>query len=260
MTTSTGDDVLHQVSGKITEVQELMQKLYDGVDQLLSWVPEAFVHLIEPIKKGMEEVGKLHRQMFDELMRIWDRRGSPSLLREKSQQWSDLVSGKLGAVAGDLKLDRHRSAIEWEGRAAEAYKALVPGQVDAVNGVKGAADKMVVALDALANAVEMFWVSVIMAVVTFLVGLGAAIAGVAGVVTAPPGIVVFFSFATVAVGLITAAVGAFYATVQPINTQTKSVQKTIDELGGKWSTADNGVDLSDGSVSDGDRSNWEVRR
>ncbi|MCA1189405.1 MULTISPECIES: WXG100 family type VII secretion target [unclassified Saccharopolyspora] len=259
MTTATGDDVIHMVSGKLTEVQEMMQKLYDGVNQLLSWVPEAFMHLIEPIKKGMEEIVKLHKQMFDQIMQTVERAGSPGLLRAASQQWADLVAEKLGTVAGDLKLDKHRTNIEWEGRAAEAYKALVPGQADAVNGTKSAADKMVTALDTLANAVEMFWISIGIAVVTFLGGLATAIAGCIGVVTAPPGLAFGVSVGVAAIGLATAAFSAFIGAIQPINSQMKSAQKTIDELGGKWATPENGVDLSDGSSSDGDESNWEAR-
>ncbi len=145
-----------------------------------------------------------------------------------------------------------------EGRAAEAYKALVPGQINAVNGVKGAADKMVLTLDSLANAIEMFWVSIGIAVVTLAVGLTAALAGICGVVTAPPAIVALTSVAVVVVGLITAAVSALISTIQPINSQAKAVQKTVDELGDTWSKPTNGVDLGDGTVRDGDESNWEA--
>lgn len=259
MTAATGDDVIHMVSGKLTESQEMVQKLYDGVDQLLSWVPEAFMHLIEPIKKTVEEFGKLHVKIFEEIGEFLTKRGEIDLLRTVSEQWSDRVAAPLKDVSGALNLDKHRSNIEWEGRAAEAYKALVPAQAGAVTSLQGAADKMVTALDSLANAIEMFWVAVGVAVVTFVVGLVAAIAGLAGIVTAPAAIAGACGVVSVVLGLIGAAVTAFYATVQPINSQIKIIRSVTDGLGGKWATPDNGVDLSDGSASDGDRSNWEVR-
>ncbi|MGW0890613.1 hypothetical protein [Saccharopolyspora sp. NPDC002578] len=259
MTAAAGDDVIHMVSGKLTEVQEMVQKLYDGVNQVLSWVPEAFLRLIEPIKKGMEEFGKIHLKIFEEINEFVQKPGQVDLLREISKQWSDQVSASLKDVAGAINLDKHRSNIEWEGRAAEAYKALVPGQSGAVTSIQGAADKMVTALDSLANAIEMFWVAVWVAVVTFAVGLVGAIAGLAGIVTAPAAVVGIAGVASVVVGLIGAAVTAFYATVQPINSQVQIISSAIDGLGEQWTKPNNGVDLGDGSASDGDGSNWEVR-
>ena len=260
MTAAATDAIIEKANEKITEANDLVNKLYDGVNKLLSWVPDIFAHLIEPIKKAMEEFGKLHERIFKEITQFLTDRGSPSRLREVAGQWTSKIAKQLGTVAGDLKLDKHRSNIEWEGRAAEAYKALVPGQVDAVNGVKGAADKMVLTLEALANAIEMFWVSVAIAITTFVVGLFAAIAGIAGVVTAPPAIVALSSVAVVVVGLITAAITAIVSTIQPINSQARSIKKTVDELGNKWAKPNNNVELDDGSVRDGDGSNWEARR
>lgn len=260
MTAAAADASIQKASEKINEASDLVQKLYDGVNQLLSWVPDAFAHLIEPIKKGMEEFGKFHAKIFDEIKQFLTERGSPSRLREVAEQWTSQVAKQLGTIAGDLKLDKHRSNIEWEGRAAEAYKALIPGQVGAVNGVKGATDKMVLALDSLANAIEMFWVSITIAFTSFVVGLFAALAGIAGVVTAPPAIVALSSVAVVVVGLITAAITALVSTIQPINSQAKSTKKNVDELGNKWAKPNNNVELDDGSVSDGDGSNWEARR
>lgn len=258
MTTAAADATIQKAAEKITEANDLVNKLYEGVNQLLSWVPEMYVPLIEPIKKGMEEFGKLHMKIFEEINQFLTERGSPSRLREVAGQWTAQAT-KLGAISGDLNLDKHRTNIEWEGRAAEAYKALVPGQVSAVNGVKGAADKVVLTLDALANAIEMFWVSIGIAVTTFAVGLFAALAGIVGVVTAPPAIVALTSVAVVVVGLITAATTAIVSTIQPINSQAKAVQKTVDELGDTWSKPSNGVELGDGTVRDGDDSNWEAR-
>ncbi|WP_243789911.1 hypothetical protein [Saccharopolyspora gloriosae] len=259
MTAAAGDDVIHMVSGKLTEAQEMVHKLYDGVNQLLSWVPEAFMHLIEPIKKGMEEFGKLQLKVFEEIYEFIENRGNIGLLREMSEQWSGQVSAPLKSIAGALNLDKHRSNIEWEGRAAEAYKALVPGQAGTVTGVQGVADKMATALDALANAVRMFWVSIAFAVVLFAVGLAGAIAGLAGIATALPAVAGLAGVITVVLGLIGSAVTAFITTVQPIKSQVKVLQGALDGLGETWSKPGNGVDLSDGSASDGDASNWESR-
>ena len=45
-----------------------------------------------------------------------------------------------------------------------------------------------------------------------------------------------------------------------VSSQAKSIQKTVDELGDKWAKPNSSVELDDGSISDGDGSNWEVRQ
>ncbi|MEB3367543.1 WXG100 family type VII secretion target [Saccharopolyspora mangrovi] len=257
--TAAADSTIQMATEKLTEARDLVNQLYDGVNQLLSWVPEMFVHLIDPIKKGIEEFGKFHMKIFEEIKQFVTQPGSPGALREVSERWTSQVAGKLGNIAGELGLDFHRTNIEWEGRAAEAYKALVPGQVKAVNGVKGAADSMVTTLGTLANAIESFWVSILIAITTFVGGIIAAIAGIAGVVTAPPAIVALTSVSVVVIGLITSAINALVSTIQPINLQAKSIAKTVDELGDKWRKPENNVEMGDGTVRDGDESNWEAR-
>lgn len=46
---------------------------------------------------------------------------------------------------------------------------------------------------------------------------------------------------------------------QPINSQIEVLRSAVDGIGDSWAKPDNGVDLSDGGVSDGDPPNWEAR-
>lgn len=176
--------------------------------------------------------------------------GNPAALREASEKWTSEVSKMLGTIAGELNLDNHQTKIEWEGRAAEAYKGLVPEQVEGVNGLESVSDHMVSALDELANTIVTFWVAIGVAVVTFVVGMVAAIAACVGVVTAPAGIAAAVGVAAVCLGLVTAAITALVAMIQSISSSAKSTKQQVDELGSTWEKSDAGVDY-------GDESNWE---
>lgn len=45
----------------------------------------------------------------------------------------------------------------------------------------------------------------------------------------------------------------------PINSQIEVLRSAVDGIGDSWAKPDNGVDLSDGGVSDRDPSNGEAR-
>lgn len=46
---------------------------------------------------------------------------------------------------------------------------------------------------------------------------------------------------------------------EPINSQIEVLRSAVDGIGDSWAKPDNGVDLSDGGVSDRDPSNGEAR-
>lgn len=246
----SGDSAIDKAVQKMQEAEGKVQELFDAVDKVLSWVPDMFAHLIEPIKKGCEELSKKIQEMWDKVTEFMGQRGSPSALREAREKWTSEVGKPIGKTAGDLNLDNHKTKIEWEGRAAEAYKGLVPKQVDGLNGLKSASDRMVLSLDSLANAIETFWVAVGIAIATFVIGIIAAIAACAGIVTIPAGVAVAMGVVGVVIGLIGAAITAILGAIQPINSAAAATKKEVDALGTTWGKSKSGVDL-------GEESNWD---
>ncbi|MEU6262124.1 hypothetical protein [Saccharopolyspora shandongensis] len=63
---------------------------------------------------------------------------------------------------------------------------------------------------------------------------------------------------SVAIGLITAAITAVNSYLDVIETEQTALTQKIRDVGSTWSRSDR--DLSDGSVSDGDGSDWRVNR
>lgn len=114
-------------------------------------------------------------------------------------------------------------------------------------------------LDSLANALTAFYVAVAAALATFIVGLIGAAAACATVARAPLGVGEIAGVVGVVVGLLTAASTAVVAFANSLATEQTSLTQKIHDVGSSWPSSVLG-DLSDGSVSDGDGSDWRVNQ
>lgn len=102
---------------------------------------------------------------------LFEQPGNSDRLREAGAQWAGDIGNILGDIAGDVSLDKLRTNIEWTGRAAEAYKATVPAQGEALNGLKDLALEMRTSLDGLAQSIDNFWLAMKIAFATFVVAV-----------------------------------------------------------------------------------------
>ncbi|MBB5152930.1 hypothetical protein [Saccharopolyspora phatthalungensis] len=162
------------------------------------------------------------------------------------------VANPIGDVAGDVALHKLDTNVEWTGRAAEAYKAIVPAQADALTGLKDLALQIRTSLNSLANALDAFKLALYVAITVFIVGVVGAIVGAGAAIGA------IVTGASVAIGLITTAITAVNSYMDVIETEQTALTQKIHDVGGTWSRSDR--DLSDGSISDGDGSDWRVNR
>ncbi|MGH3992324.1 MAG: hypothetical protein ACRDSN_07630, partial [Pseudonocardiaceae bacterium] len=179
-----------------------------------------FSHLIEPIVQGMEQLAQKMQEFWDRVNQLREQPGNSDRLRDVGAQWAEGIGNVLGDIAGTISLDRLRTNIEWTGSAAEAYRATVPAQGEALNGLKDL-------------AIEMR---------TSLAAVGAILTAVAA-----------------CVGLITMTISALDSHLDTIQNQQTTIQQGVRDVGGEWSRSNVGA-MSDASVTDGDGSDWRPQQ
>lgn len=159
-------------------------------------------------------------------------------------------------IAGGIALPKLRTYLEWDGKAAEAYKALVPAQAEGLAGIKGLAEQLRTSLTNLGNAIESFWTAVLIALGAFFVASVAAVVEAAGIVTLPAAIPTLLGAAGAAIALIATTVASTMSMIDTIGTEQTAIKQKIHDLGDKWTRSN--VDLGDATTRDGDASNWQV--
>lgn len=248
-----------EAEDKVQELDEKVRRFFEVVNDTISWVPWPASELIGPIEDGMEKLTQEMQKFWDEVNQIFEERGNADRLRQAGVAWADSIGNPLGDIAGNISLENHKTNIEWTGRAAEAYKALVPAQEESLSALKDIAIKMRTSLDDMAESIEDFWQAIVLALVSFIVGAVAAIASAFGVVTIPAGIAVLLGAVGVGLTFIFQAVQAIDSHMDVIRDQQTAVQQGLHDLGTKWEQS-NITAMSDASVADGDPSDWRPFR
>lgn len=251
------DTTVAEINSKVKEIEQKIQEFFNQVNDSLSWVPSALDWVIKAVEDAMKVFNEKLQKFWAEIRKFFEWMGNVPSLRAKADQWENKVAQPLGEVAGDIALNKLRAPIEWEGRAAEAYKGVVPAQADGLSGLKMLARQVQSSLDSLANALTAFYVALAVALATFIVGLVGAVAACSSVVGTPIGAAEIAGVVGVVLSLITAATAAVVAFANSLATEQTSLTQKIHDVGNTWPKSALG-DLSDGSVSDGDGSDWRV--
>ncbi|SFT47496.1 hypothetical protein SAMN04487904_102355 [Actinopolyspora lacussalsi subsp. righensis] len=251
------NDTAAQVNDKANEVDVKIKEFFDKANDILSWVPDAFSHLIDPVKKGLHDISQKMQEFWNDVKRfLITERGEPDALKGAGDQWMSQVGDPVHDTAGDIALPKLRTYLEWEGKASEAYKALVPAQAEGLKGIKGLAEQLRTSLTNLGNAIESFWTAVLIALGAFVVAIVAAIVEACGIVTLPAAIPTLLGAVGAAIGLIATAVSSTMSMVDTINAEQTAINQKIRDLGDEWTRSN--ADLSDATTNDGDASNWQV--
>lgn len=249
--------VAAQAEEKAKEVERKIREFFDKANETLSWVPGPLTHLIQPIIEGLQKIDQKLRELWDKLDRfLISEHGEPGTLKNAGEAWVSKIGNPTYDVAGDIALPKLRTNLEWDGRAAEAYKAIVPAQADGLKGIKSLAEQLRNSLTKLADAIENFWTSVLLALGAFIVSIGLAAIEAAGIITLPGAIPTILAGAGAALALITVAVTQTMSMVDTIEGEQTAITQKIHDLGNEWTQSS--VDLGDATESDGDPSNWQV--
>jgi len=259
MTAIPLDPLVQEAYEKLQEIQRKVDEFFDKVNSVLSWVPFFLSYLIEPIKAAIQALNAKLREFWDRANQLMEQPGSPSALKEAARRWSSDVAAPLAAIAGTIAPARMQTNVEWIGRAAEAYRVTLPGQVAGLTGAKGVADQMRSSLTNLAMSVENFWLAIGIAFATFIVGAVGAIIAAATIVGVPAAIAALATAVGVSIGLIAAAIMALKSHLNTIEREQAAITQRITDLGTQWAASDVGA-MSDASVADGDASDWRINR
>ncbi|MCE6999837.1 hypothetical protein LZG04_34240 [Saccharothrix sp. S26] len=242
----------HQQTRKIDEES---RRFFEQVNSVMSWVPAPLDYLVDPIVRNLALLDGRLREFQDRVNQLWDQRGDSDRLKQVGEQWVSQVGNALGDIAGTIGLDKLRTTIEWEGRAARAYQATVPPQAAGLNSIKDIAGQMRSSLNSLANSIDMFWIAMGLAFVGFAVAIAGAVVAAFTVVGIPAAIGVILTAAAAAFGLIAAAIMALESHINTIEVEQAAIRQKLRDLGSTW-TMPNTADMADASATDGDGSDW----
>lgn len=241
---------IQQADDKLRELEQKIQDFFNKVNDALSWVSGFLSDLIEPIKRGMEALRQKIKEFWDRVNQLIDQPRNPTRLHQVAEDWVNKVGNLIGDISGRIGLDKLQTNLDWQGRAAEAYKATVPAQVSGLNAVKDLANQLRSSLDNLGNGIEAFWTAMVAAVVVFLVGTVAAIVGACTVVGIPAAIAAIVTAAGVSIGLVTTAILSLQSLTNTISTEQNTIAQKVHDLGDQWAMSNTGAMQ--------DKSDWHV--
>lgn len=244
-----------QVEQKQRDAEQNVKEFFDQVDRLLSWVPPPLEHMIAPIVQGVRLLSEKVAELWDHVGHLIEQWGDPDRLKQVGEQWVAQVGNVLGDIAGTVGIDKLRTTVEWEGRAARAYHSAVPPQAAGLNAVKDIANQLRTSLTALANAIESFQLLMWFAWGSFAVGAVGALMAASTVVGTPVGIAALSGACGAAIALISTAVLAMQAQVNTIETEQTAIVQKVHDLGSDWAMPDTST-MRDASATDGDGADW----
>ncbi|MFD4643237.1 hypothetical protein ACFWN2_38430 [Lentzea sp. NPDC058436] len=246
-----------QAKGNADEIDRAIRRFFDVINSTLSWVPAPLKWVIEKVQDGIRVVNVRIAEFWERVNQLFEQPGDSDRLRQVGTGWVEQVGNKLGDIAGTITLEKMRTNVEWEGRAARAYTATVPPQSQGLNQVKDVANQMRASLNSLANSIDAFWIAMGVALATFVVAAVGAIAAACTVVGTPAAVAAIAGGLAVAIGIIGATIMALESHTNTIETEQNAIVQKIHDIGREW-TMPNTADMSDASVTDGDGSDWKI--
>ncbi|WIX78149.1 hypothetical protein QRX50_43350 [Amycolatopsis carbonis] len=242
MTTATGENpLIDQAIGKLNEIERQVEELFNKVNDVMSWVPGFLSDLIEPVRKAMDDLNKKMAEFWTACKHFATDRGNPGRLKAAAAMWSDAIGNPIGDIAGAISIDKLKTEIEWQGRAAEAYKTTVPAQISGLNSLKDLGLQIRNSLVALANGIDSFWTQIIGIVAGLLIAFGIAIVSACTVVGIPAAIVILLGALGASIAGIFATISAVDSLTGTVASEQQAILDKVNALGSTWSVSDTGA-------------------
>ncbi|MEQ0563944.1 hypothetical protein ABJI51_33100 [Amycolatopsis sp. NEAU-NG30] len=238
MTAPAGNEIINRTLEDIRAIEEKFREFMDKVRDLLDWVPGALESLVRPIIDLANYVKEKFAEYVRALERFKDDQGDPDKLKQVGRQWIEEFSHTVDEIASTLHLDKLKTQIYWQGRAAETYKSAVPAQIDHLDSMKDLGEQLRDSLTSLANGIESFWLAMKIIVGGLLAAIVSAILSAATVVGLPLALGILSAAIAAAVAAITGTIVAIEALLDVIETEQNSIQAKIDDLGDQWERTD----------------------
>ncbi len=243
----------------IDDVNTNVGKLFDRSNRALRFLPDG---LADTLYDSLMKLKDLIARFFSEYAKIVYNPGWPFGLMSAATDWTSKVGGPASGMAGVLAPDQMRIDNHWKGMAADAYAAVIPSQQKALEAIKSTTDALHSNLNKASMGIFALWAGIILAVVMFVAELMAEAGAAATVVGAPPAAAGAGVSTAKVIGLVVAGVGCFVAFVGTIVDSMTSLKQTLSAdaafPGGRWPQSTTS-DFHDGSLSDGDTTDWRMK-
>jgi hypothetical protein len=191
----------------LDRIAALAKRILDDCGRWIPWLGPAST----ATTAALREFTTLVDRLVAETGRLIDHGGDPFALWEAGSRWMDELApadaGRTGAVGGLGP----SVGEQWEGPAAQVYRAMRPSQRAGLERAGRIAAETGVALQDAAVAIGAFWIATGAAVLNLAASLVSAVAAVTMAVTAPRGLALAIgaasTFVATMVALTTALAG-----------------------------------------------------
>jgi hypothetical protein len=252
-TLSKLDSALDDFNGWVDRIVRNCERWAPWLKPVAAWMGDAIQWLKDNVPKLLSEIGK-----------FFTRPGHPIALWENGNRWVAEVGKRAGDQVGVITVGFMNADDKWKGDAAEAYFKGLPLQSGAAAQVHSVCEKMQGSLHDMALGIGGFWLGTLLAVGKVIVELipeaaatatPAAPAGLAGAVASVAGFIALWG----------SIVWLFYEYVTSLFGQQVELTNQLNNNlafpgppSGTWPKSTT-QDFSDGTVSDNDKSDWQMR-
>ncbi|HEU5471466.1 MAG TPA: hypothetical protein VFV67_12495 [Actinophytocola sp.] len=247
------EDAVAAVRDAVDRLREIWNDIVDGVNHVLGILPG---FLEGPVKDAFNNLSGKVTEALDKIWQFYTERGSASAVRQVASDWNTEVGGAASEQAGLLTPAQLASTGQWSGTAATRYTQVVGNQTKALADVKTITDSVQTTLNEIADALRNFWVGLAVAVGAYIASMVGCAIGAATVVGAVPSLIAALGFSVTFIG---AAVKLALDFSNALDAKKAKLEQQTTLNGSfasdSWPPATAGA-LADGSVRDGDKSDW----
>jgi hypothetical protein len=258
----------------VGQFDELIHRAQDGLDRITRAINVLLANcrrlgpllatIGRALNAALHRLVELVRRVAVEVGRLLSEPGNPRVLWETGQRWIDEVGGAVSGTAGTFTTDFLHGDDVWKGPAADAYAKTLPPQKAALEGVHAAAGELGDSLQEVAAAMVAFWVTLVAAMLVYVGEMVASCAATSTIAGAPAGVATAAAATTKFIGIFGGAVTAFAAFLgATLHAHMRLSGELADDTpfagppAGHWPVSTT-TSLSDGSMSDGDDSDWRL--
>jgi hypothetical protein len=223
--------LIQKIVDKLDHIRDLVNQIKSKINRLLSHVP-SYLHWV------ISKVEDLWGRFCDKMAEFWDwftdklaYVGDPFLLKDTGERWNTELGAPAHKRANEVDSDDLLVDDNWTGTAAEAYKAKIGGQKDALNAIgQTYASGVSSALNTMKTGIWIFWIAIVSALVVAALAFVAGIGAEGTVIGIPAGLLAQIS---AVVGFLLAAGGATVA-LKFAASDSASALRNLNNYSDKW--------------------------
>jgi uncharacterized protein YukE len=260
MSASEFEDLIDRVERKTQELLHTADELFAKLRHWASWLGPFGDAIGEVLSQIPQRIHDLVAWVFD----LVTNPGVPWTLWNHGNDWSGTpIAGKISNLVSKATLDETRVDDAWQGPAADAYKNTLPRQKESLSKMVTFAQSIDDALTKTAVAIGALWLAILTAFISAVVEYLAESAAASTGVGAPAAAAGAAASTAKLLALVSAALDLFFVfivanTLPTLKDLRQDLMDNSSFPDGHWPRST--TDFSDGSLSDGDTTDWHLRR